>query len=294
MSAVDARTQFEAHDYSAARASAIAVLESSPDDVEMLRVAGRAGVETGAEDAVDQLKRLTELTPEDASAWRDLGDALATEGRTEEAGEAFKKAVDLDPADEASLTALGHAQYATGNERDALGILEQAAERSSSSMSTAQINLVEMYRSVGQPEEALNAARRVAEAAPDDALAALDVAELSLEVGAHQDAVAAFARVREVDDLPDHEVYALQGMIAAEIAQEHWDHALALARDAVALDRGRSAEVLAFLEAQTGQPAEDAEPPTREQVDAALAAAQVEHRRAHAEDRRTNTEDSLG
>jgi Flp pilus assembly protein TadD len=288
----EARTQFEAHDYGQARASAMAVLGERPDDVEMLRVAGRAGVETGADDAVDQLRRVAELAPDDAAAWRDLGDALATEGRTEEAGEAFKRAVDLDPADEVALTALGHATYATGNERDAVGILEQAAERAGG-MSTAQINLVDMYRSVGQPQEALNAAVRVAEAAPDDALAALDVAELSLEVGLHDDAVAAFARVRDLDDIPDHEVYALQGMIAAEIARERFDAALALAREAAALDRGRSAQVLAFLEAQAGGDG-DEPPPSREDVETALEAARVEHRRAHAEDRRPNTEDTLG
>jgi tetratricopeptide (TPR) repeat protein len=292
----EARTHFEAHEYGQARASAMAVLGDRPDDVEMLRLAGRAGVETGAEDAVDLLRRLTELAPDDAAAWRDLGDALATDGRTEEARDAFRRAVDLDPSDEASLTALGHAAYATGNERDAVNILEQAAERSGSQMSTAQINLVDMYRAVGQPEEALAAAARIAEAAPDDALAALDVAELSLELGRLDEAVAAYERVRALDDIIDHEVYALQGMIAAEMARERWEPALALAREAVALDRGRSADVLAFLEAQNSVPPTLGEepPPSREQVDAALEAARAEHRRSHAEDRRPNTEDSLG
>jgi tetratricopeptide (TPR) repeat protein len=288
----EARTQFDAQDYEQARASALAVLGDRPDDPDMLRVAGRAGVETGAPDAVDQLRRLTELQPDDAAAWRDLGDALATEGRTEEAGEAFRRAVELDPSDEASLTAVGHAAYATGHEADAVSILEQAAERGGG-MSTASINLVDMYRAVGQTEEALTAATRIAEAAPDDALAALDVAELSLELGRHDDAVTAFERVRAVDELPDHEVYALQGMIATEIARERWERALALAREAAALDRGRSVEVLAFLEAQISGPGEEP-PPSREQVDAALAAAQHEHRRAHAEDRRPEGEDPLG
>lgn len=285
----DARMQFEAHEYGLARASALAVLQTSPDDADMLRLAGRAGVETGADDAVDQLRRVAELRPDDPDAWRDLGDALATEGRTEEAGEAFRKAVELDPADEASLTAVGHAAYATGKEGDAVEILEQAAERGGS-MSTAAINLVDMYRAVGQPEEALAAAARIAEAAPDDALAMLDVAELSLELGRHDEALAAFERVRALDDLPDHEVYALQGMIAVELDREGRDRALELAREAVALDRGRSAEILAHLEGGS----EDAPPPSREQVDAALAAGLAEHRRAHADDRRPNVEESLG
>ena len=295
MSAEDARMQYDAHNFEQARASALAVLGGRPDDPEMLRLAGRAGVETGAADAVEQLRRVTELRPEDADAWRDLGDALATEGRTEEAADAFRHAVDLDPADEASLTALGHAAYATGQTGDAVSMLERAASFGGGGMSTAQINLVDMYRSIGQPEEALAAAARVAEAAPDDTLAALDVAELSLELGRHDEAVAAFEHVRAIDDLADHEVYALQGMIAAEIARERFDRALQLAREAAALDRGRSAEVLAFLEAQTGATRDDEEPPpSREQVDGALEAALREHRRAHAEDRRPEGEEPLG
>jgi len=85
-------------------------------------------------------------------------------------------------------------------------------------------------------------------------------------------------------------------MIAAEIARGRFERALQLAREAAALDRGRSAEVLAFLEAQTGEPAAEdgVEPPSREQVDGALQAALREHRLAHAEDRRPEGEEPLG
>jgi Flp pilus assembly protein TadD len=292
VSALDkARARFEAHEYGEARASALAGLAEAPDDVELLRLAGRAGVEAGADDAVDHLRRVTELRPDDAPAWRDLGDALATEGRSEEAREAFRRAVELDPADEVSLTALGHTAYAAGDEAGAVSYLEQAAEHASG-MSTASINLVDMYRTLGQPEAALAAAAKVAEAQPDDALAALDVAELSLELGHLDEAARAFERVRGVDDVADHEVYALHGMIAAEIAREQWAAALELAREAGALDRGRTAGVLAFLEAQVSGPGE-APPPTREEVDAALRASLAEHRRTHLEDRRLQAEDLL-
>ena len=290
MTALDeARAHFEAHDYREARASALAGLEAAPDDVELLRLAGRAGVETGAEDAVDHLRRVADLRPDDAVAWRDLGDALATEGRSEEAQQAFQKTVELDPSDEAALTALGHTAYAAGDEAGGVSYLEQAAEHSGG-MSSASINLVDMYRTLGQTEAALGAALKVAEAQPDDALAALDVAELSLELGQLDEATRAFERVRTLDDTPWHEVYALHGMIAAEIARERWQAALELAREAGGLDRGRTAGVLAFLEAQVSGPGEEA-PPTREEVDAALRASLAEHRRAHAEDRRLQAED---
>jgi Flp pilus assembly protein TadD len=287
----EARAHYDAGRFPQAREAAIAALESQPDDVELLRVAGRAGVETGADDAVDQLRRVSELRSDDAVSWRDLGDALATEGRSEEAQEAFRRAVDLDPGDEVSLTALGHTSYAAGDEAGAVSYLEQAAEHASG-MSTATLNLVDMYRTLGQPEAALATAVKVAEAAPDDALAALDVAELSLELGQLDEASRAFERVRAIDDVADHEVYALHGMIAVEVAREQWGPALELAREAGALDRGRTAGVLSFLEAQASGPGEEP-PPSLEEVDAALRASLVEHRRAHLEDRRLQAEDLL-
>jgi len=288
----EARAQFEAGDYAGARESALAALAASPDDVELLRIAGRAGVETGDPEAVEWLRRVTELRGDDAPGWRDLGDALATEGRSDEANEAFRRAVELDPSDETSLTALGHTAYQAGRQADAVSYLERAAEGAPGA-STAAISLVEMYRTLGQPDAALAAAVKVAEAERENTLAALDVAELSLELGSLDEAARAFERVRAVDELADHDVYALHGMIQIELAREGFERALELAREASALDRyGRTAGVLAFLEAQVSGPGEEP-PPTREEIDAALAASLVEHRRAHAEDRPLGSEDAL-
>lgn len=289
----EARARFEAGEYAQAREAAMRGLGSQPDDVELLRLAGRAGVEAGAEDAVAHLRKVVELQSADAGAWRDLGDALATEGRTEEASVAFAKAVELDPDDEVALSQLGHSAYAAGKDEDAVSYLSQAAERTSG-VSTAAISLVDMYRTLGQPQEALAAARKVAEADPDDVMAALDVAELSLTVGRLDDATGAFEHLREIEDLADHEVYALHGLIQVEIQRENWDRAMELARDAAALDRhGRTGDVLAFLEAQT-QGSSEEPPPTRDEVNAALRASGAEHRRAHGEDRRLQEGDLLG
>src|SRR5918999_5559508 len=101
-----ARNFYDAGDFEKARAAATDALSSAPDDVELLRLAGRAGVETGAQDAVDHLRRVTELQPDSADAWRDLGDALAAEGRTDEAEEVFRRVLELEPEDEAALSAL--------------------------------------------------------------------------------------------------------------------------------------------------------------------------------------------
>jgi tetratricopeptide (TPR) repeat protein len=253
MTALDqARNFYEAGEFEKARASATDGLSSSPDDVELLRVAGRAGVETGAPDAVDQLTKVTELQPDSADAWRDLADAMAAEGRTGDAERAFQKVLELEPDDEAALSALGHTAFQAGRRDDALSLLEQVAGRSSG-VSTAHVSLVDMYRAVGQPQEALAAARKILDADPGNALAALDVAELSLAVEQPDAAVEAFGRLREVTDLPEDEVAALQGLIKAELGRGDEERALELAREAGAIDTvGRTTAVLAHLELSVG------------------------------------------
>jgi tetratricopeptide (TPR) repeat protein len=253
MTAVEeARSHFETGAFGKAREAAIGGLEGAPDDVELLRLAGRAGVEVGSDDAVDRLRRISELQPESAEAWRDLADALAAEGRTEDASEAFRKVLEIEPEDEVALTALGHTAFQAGKGDDAVSMLEQVAGRAAGA-STAAISLVDMYRTLGQPAEALAAARRVAEADPENALALLDVAELAVETGDLDEAADAFARLRDVLELPDGQVAALQGAIKVELARGQPEQALELARQASAIDSvGRTAGVLAHLEAELG------------------------------------------
>jgi Flp pilus assembly protein TadD len=292
----DAAQRADAHlqagEYRESREAALAGLASAPQDVELLVLAGRAGVELDSDDATEQLRRATELAPEHADAWHYLGEALATEGRMDEANDAFRRAVELDPADQVALSHLGHTSAATGREEEAVGYLSQAAQ-SMRGASTAAISLVDMYRTLGHYDQALAQAQRIAEAEPEDLMAALDVAELSLEVGQLDEAVAAFGRLRELDDVPGHEVYPLHGIIKAEIQREEWQRALALAREAPLSDpQGRTLKLIAFLQAQAGEPAEQA--PTREELDAALSASLFQYRRMHADDRRLASEDLLG
>jgi tetratricopeptide (TPR) repeat protein len=306
-----ARTHYEAGDFEKARAAAVEGLSSGSDDVELLRLAGRAGVETGAPDAADQLAKVTELQPDSAEAWRDLADALAAEGRTDEAERAFKKVLELEPEDEAALSALGHTAFQAGRRDDGLSLLEQIAGRSSG-VSTAHVSLVDMYRAVGQPEEALAAARKILAADPENALAALDVAELSLAVERPDEAAEGFGHLREITDLAEDEVAALQGMIKAELRRGGEERALELAREAGAIDTvGRTTAVLAHLEASVGS-GEAIEgvvargqstayiqaleaPPTREEVEALIDATVADLRRKLTEDDRSlASEDVVG
>jgi Flp pilus assembly protein TadD len=293
-----AQAMFGEGDYGAAHRSAVQGLRDAPDDVELLLLAGRAGSEIDAEDALGHLRRATELAPDDARTWSALGEGLITEGSTVDADAAFRRAVELDPDDRVALTHLGHTSMAVGRDQEGVGYLARAADALGGA-STASVSLIDMYRSFGQDEQALEQARRLAEAAPGDIVARLDVAELSLAVGNLDQAREAFDALRDLDDVPGHEAYPLHGLIRVEIAQEHWDQALELATQARTIDpHGLGADVEAFLQAQTGAAADaepDADPPpSREQVEAALDASLVEYRRMNADDRRANAGQILG
>jgi tetratricopeptide (TPR) repeat protein len=303
-----ARSHFEEGAFAAARDAAIAGLEEAPDDAELLSLAGRAGVELGSDDAVERLARVTELEPESAASWRDLADALAAEGRMDEADDAFRKVLEIDPQDPAALTARGHAAFREGKRDDAVSLLEQVADRSAGA-STAAISLVDMYRTLGKPAEALAAARKVAEADPEDALATLDVGELALETGEADEAADAFARLRDVLELSEEQVAALQGAIKVELARGEPERALELARQAAAIDSlGRTAGVLAHLEMELGVEETSGEalargattvfirahelPPSRPEVDSMIDATLLDlRRRLLGDDRRVEVRD---
>jgi Flp pilus assembly protein TadD len=259
-------------------------LSSSPDDVELLVLAGRAGIELDDETAVDHLRRASELAPDDAAPWHHLGEALAAEGRMDEAEAAFRRAVELDPDDQLALTHLGHTAVAAGRKEEGVGYLARASDIAHAP-SSAAISLVDMYRSFGQYDEALAQARRITEAVPDDVLAWLDLAELSLQVGQLDAAATAFEHVREVDDVPGHEAYPLHGLLLVEIHREAWQRAKELDTHLAAIDqRGLSADVGNFVRHQAGEEGEEP-PPERAQVEGALAASLADYRRMLYDDR---------
>jgi tetratricopeptide (TPR) repeat protein len=278
----EALALFERGDFQACRELAERGLSEQPADVNLLRLAGKSGAELDLADAVDYLSKAVDLEPGNADAWRELGDALLNEGRLKDATGAFRRAVELRPNDVGSLVQLAHTAYAAGDPEDAIGAIRQAVERDPNSLG-ARRALLEIYRAAKRPEEALAAAEELAESDPTDALAALDVAELYLTLDHPVDATAAFARLRKIDDDPDHEIYAIHGMIEAEIRRQRWRRALDLAIEATRIDRlGRTTDVLAYVVAQVFGAA-DRPAPSREEIEDALATSRREHRRLHEE-----------
>jgi tetratricopeptide (TPR) repeat protein len=277
-----ARASYEAGDVRASRELALAGLAERPDDPALLRLAGRASSELGLDDATVHLARAATLDPDDAETWHDLAGAYVDEGKLAHAEEALKRVLQLRPDDPAALVDLGHISYAVGNPDVAIGYLRRAADRNSGNVGALR-GLAGIYRRMGKDTEALEAAREVCRLEPDDVVASLELAELSLELGRLDEAGAEFGRLRTIDDEPEHEVYAFHGMIEAELRRERWRRALDLAVDATRVDRlGRTTDLLAFVVAQVFG-AGERPAPSRKDVEEALATSRTEHRRLHEE-----------
>jgi tetratricopeptide (TPR) repeat protein len=267
-------------DFEGSRELAIALLQASPQDPNLLRLAGKAGVELERDDALGQLEQAAAADAENPDAWRDLADGLLSEGRLDEAATAIRRAVELRPDDVASLVDLAHVVHASGQTAEAIQHLEHALELDFNNLAALR-GLVGMYREAGRPEDAVTAGRKVISYRPGDIETAIDVAELTLELNRLEEAVEAFRWLRDVDDEPDHEVYAVHGMIEAEMRRERWRAALDLAVDATRVDRfGRTTDILAFVVTQVFGAA-DRPAPSRRDVDDALAASRDEHRQLH-------------
>jgi tetratricopeptide (TPR) repeat protein len=206
--------------------------------------------------------------------------ALLEDGRMEEAVEALEQAVEREPGATEPLVDLAHCLFALGRTGEALERVDAALALAPADPAIVAAASA-LYGSAGHEDRAYELARRRLEAVPDDVTAALDVAERALALGRLDDALSAFARVRAIDDDPEHAIYAYHGQIEAELRRERWRRALDLAVDATRVDRhGRTTGVLAFVVAQvfgTGErPA-----PERAEVDAALAESRREHRMLH-------------
>jgi tetratricopeptide (TPR) repeat protein len=266
--------------FEGSHALALELLQAKPQDPELLRLAGKAGVELGRDDAVAQLEQAANADPDNAEVWRDLADALLSEGRLDDAKAAIGRAVERRPDDVESLVALAHMLQASGERDQAIAQLEHVLELDFNNLAALR-GLVGMYREAGRLEDALLTGRKVISYRPSDIATAIDVAEAALELGKLEDASEAFRWLRDVDDEPDHEVYAVHGMIETEMRRERWRAALDLAIDATRVDRfGRTTDILAYIVTQVFG-AGDRPAPERRDVDDALAASRDEHRRLH-------------
>jgi Flp pilus assembly protein TadD len=278
-----AQAYFNAGNFSRCQELARQGLAASPSDVRFLRLAGKCGLELDDGETATYLRQAAELEPDDADTWRDLAIALMDTGDLGGARDALQKALELRPNDTETLVDLGHTLFALRQTEEAISALSRAAELAPGNRGILRA-LLDMHRRTGGLQAALDVARQITQFQPDDVLACMDVGGLCLILGNVDESVAAYYRLRSIDPNPEHEVYAIHGMIQGEMQRERWRRALDLAVDATKVDRyGLTTELLAYAVAQVFG-ASDRPVPDREHIDAALAIEHIEHRRLHTEE----------
>jgi predicted O-linked N-acetylglucosamine transferase (SPINDLY family) len=111
--------------------------------------------------AIDLLRRVSVLRPQDAAARRRLGDALFASGAWAEAAESFRQAIALEPGNARAYNNLGRAQAKLG-ERDAATESYRRAIELEPNYAIAHNNLGTVLGETHQHEEALACYRRAA------------------------------------------------------------------------------------------------------------------------------------
>jgi Flp pilus assembly protein TadD len=277
-----ARRLFADGEFARCRETAVDALRETPDDVALLRLAGRAAYQLNSEEAVGDLRRATELEPDDASTWRHLGSALIAAGKVGDAAVALGRAVKLEPGDAAVPVDLGHTLIANGRPQEAVEWFEHALAVQPE-LPAALRGVIEAYRRLGRFDDARQAAARLVEVEPDDIVALLDLADLSVAAGRFDDGVEAYERLRQRDPEPGHEVFALHGMIQAEVRRRRWRRVLDLALEATRVDRmPLTTDLLALARARVFG-ARNRPTPAQAAVERALELSQAHHRELHEE-----------
>lgn len=277
-----AQAAYDAGQFLRSRGLAVEGLLADPDDTRLLRLAGRSSLELGLDDASRHLKAVAQLRPQDPDAWRDVGLAAVEEGDLETVSQAFQTVLDLAPNDPVALVHLAHASNAIGQTAQALELLTRAAGAENASREVLR-TLISLATGAGDVSAALQATIRLLERDPKDVGAALDMADLHLVLGNLDDAAAAFAALRSLDDDDGHESYAIHGQVEALLRAERWRSALDAAIEATRVDRLQlTTDLLRFASAKLFGETDRSAPPWDE-IEAALAEERAAHRRLHAE-----------
>ncbi len=279
---VQAESTFAAGEFRQSRDVALQGLATDPENVELLRLAGRASLELDFDDAISYLQKAVQVAPDDPEAWRELALGLINLGETSKAVEALREVIGRRPDEVAARLDLAHLLYVLGQADDAIALLLKVIELDARNLAALR-SLVEMYRERGNFEAALSAAEAITGRVPDDVVAKLDAAQLNLALGNFTRAAAAYAELRSLDAEPQHLAYAYHGMIHVELQRSNWRRALDHAIDATRFDRDElTTQLLAFTAARlfgdSGR-----QTLTQGEVEAVLTAEHLEHRRQHIE-----------
>jgi tetratricopeptide (TPR) repeat protein len=119
-------------------------------------------------DALQALRRTTDLLPHDAEAHGNLGAALHDRARWAEALVSLRRALEIQPHNLEALVDAADAMKALGRVREAVPLYQQALQRSPR-LREAQNNLGNAFLELGQADDAARCYRCAIQLKPDDA-----------------------------------------------------------------------------------------------------------------------------
>ena len=141
------------------------------DNSEQLKSFFQSGAEamqkgdlTAAEGA---FRKATELAPEFALAWLDLGLTQLREGNLLDATASIRKSLQLDPDSPSAHLFLGIAEYQSSHPEEAVNELQQAIQEDPKNLQALTwLGIVEL--NIGHPDKAVDPLDRASEIAPKD------------------------------------------------------------------------------------------------------------------------------
>jgi tetratricopeptide (TPR) repeat protein len=173
------------------------LLASHPNVGMLWKVMGIALLRQG-KDALQALRRTTELMPQDAEAHGNLGAALHDREQWTEALLSLNRSLAIRPADAQVLADAADAMKALGRAREAVALYSQALKVSPEVLE-ARNNLGNAYLELGQYDDAVGCYRRALQIKPDDAKVHSNLGNALWRLGRVDEAIASSRRAIALD-----------------------------------------------------------------------------------------------
>jgi tetratricopeptide (TPR) repeat protein len=149
-------------------------------------------------DALQALRRTTDLLPHDAEAHGNLGAALHDRAQWSEALVSLRRALEIQPHNVEALVDAADAMKAIGRAREAVPLYQRALQLSPRLLE-AQNNLGNAFMELGQPDDAVGCYRCAIQLKPDDAQVHCNLSNALRQLKRLDEAMAAGRRAIALD-----------------------------------------------------------------------------------------------
>ena len=146
---------------------------------------------------LEALQRYTELKPDDANAWNNMGVAYAKKGEHDEAIGCYRRAVEIKPEMHEAWYNMGIAYAEKGEYDEAISCYRKAVEIKPE-MHEAWYNMGNAYAEKGEYDEAISCYRKAVEIKPDMHEAWYNMGVVYAKKGEYYEASRAFSKALEL------------------------------------------------------------------------------------------------